>query len=252
MKKFLAIALFAATLTACKTTKKTTKSDIETLAPIEVIGKKLDYKASAEQAFDLIHTKLNVSFSWEKQHLFGEATLSMKPYFYPTNLLELDAKQMKIEEVSLVNSNGTKQELQYSYDNKVIKIALDKTYSKEDLLTVYIKYISKPNEIKKADGLSAISDDKGLFFINPLGEDKNKPQQIWTQGEPESNSVWFPTFDHPNARTTQELAITVDKKYRAMSNGYIASNIDNGDGTYTITWKQDIPHAPYLLSLIHI
>ena len=47
---------------------------------------------------------------------------------------------------------------------------------------------TNPNEIKSKKG-KAISDDKGLYFINPMGKDKNKSTQIWTQGETESNSV---------------------------------------------------------------
>ena len=51
---------------------------------------------------------------------------------------------------------------------------------------------------------------KGMYFINPKGEDKDKPTQIWTQGETESNSAWFPTIDKTNQKTTEELTVTVD------------------------------------------
>ena len=33
---------------------------------------------------------------------------------------------------------------------------------------------------------------KVLYFINPRGEEKDKPTQIWTQGETEATSVWCP------------------------------------------------------------
>lgn len=241
--------MLVAFLSACKTSQKATSEGVEMLDPIEVVGKKIPYKGSALQSFDLIHTKLNVAFSWEDQYLFGEATLDLKPYFYPQSVLTLDAKGMDIKQVSLISADGSKSELKYIYDSKVLNISLDKTYNRTEKIQVYIKYVAKPNEMEKEESLSAISDAKGLFFINPLNKTKNKPQQIWTQGEPESNSVWFPTIDNPNERCTQEIAITVQNKYIAMSNGYIADNIDNGDGTHTITWKQDKPHAPYLFML---
>lgn len=248
--KLLAIALLSLVLGACKTQKNTeTKNKVETLPPIEVIGKKSEYRASEERKFDLIHTKLNVSFSWEDQHLFGEANLSLKPYFYAQDRLELDAKGMDILKVQLVSAGGTKTDLDYLYDDKILDIALDKSYTKTETVNLYIKYVSKPNELEKAEGLEAIKDDKGLYFINPLGEDKEKPRQIWTQGEPESNSVWFPTIDHPNERCSQEISITIENNFMAMSNGFVESNTDNGDGTHTITWKQDKPHAPYLFMM---
>ena len=250
MKKILIVLLaIVSTFSSCKTLKKASNEDINTLDEIKVVGKKLEYKGSALQVFDLIHTKLDVSFSWEDQYLFGIATLTLKPYFYDNNVLELDAKAMEIKQVALRSEDGSLKDLKYSYDNKVIKISLDKMYNRNETFDIYIKYISKPNEIEKAEGLRAISDDKGLYFINPLGEDKDKPGQIWTQGEPESNSVWFPTIDKPNERCTQEIAITIENNFIAMSNGYIANNVDNGDGTYTITWKQDRPHAPYLFMM---
>ena len=61
--------------------------------------------------------------------------------------------------------------------------------------------------------------DIGLYFINPLNEEKDKPQQIWTQGETEANSCWFPTIDSPNEKMTQEIYLTVDNKFNTLSNG---------------------------------
>ena len=75
---------------------------------------------------------------------------------------------------------------------------------------------------------------------------KIEPIQIWTQGETESNSAWFPTIDKTNQKTTQELTLTVDNKYVTLSNGKLVSQKKNTDGTRTDYWKMDLPHAPYL------
>ncbi|MDX5435960.1 MAG: M1 family metallopeptidase, partial [Pontibacter sp.] len=91
--------------------------------------------------------------------------------------------------------------------------------------------------------------DKGLYFINPLGEEQNKPQQIWTQGETEASSAWFPTIDAPNERMTQDIYITVDPKFTTLSNGVLMYSRQNADGTKTDYWKQELPHAPYLAML---
>jgi aminopeptidase N len=246
MKNYWLIALSIVLITACKTTQEAGfgKNDV-IMDEIEVLGKKYPYRPAAERSNDLIHTALDLSFDWKEQYLFGEATLTLKPYFYPTNLLSLDAKGMEIRRVSLVGGN----DLKYTYNGLKLDITLDKTYRRQDSYRVFISYISKPNELEKTAGLSAISDDKGLYFINPLGEDKEKPMQIWTQGEPESNSVWFPTIDKPNERCTQEISMTVQDKFLAMSNGVLVSDVDNGDGTHTASWRQDKPHAPYLFMM---
>jgi len=88
-----------------------------------------------------------------------------------------------------------------------------------------------------------------MYFIDPLGEDPDKPTQIWTQGETESSSAWFPTIDKTNQRTTQELSVTVNNKYVTLSNGKLMSQKKNSDGTRTDYWKMDMPHAPYLFFL---
>lgn len=203
------------------------------------------YKPEAEKINQLIHTKLKVNFDFEKEHLFGEEWLTASPYFYPTDSLRLDAKAMDIHKVELVKKRGN-QNLNFDYQNKTsLLIHLDKTYKKDENYTIYIKYTAKPNEVKQKGGI-AVTDAKGLYFINPRGIEADKPTQIWTQGEPESNSAWFPTIDKPNQKTTQELYITVPNNFVTLSNGTLISEKDNKNGTRTDYWKQTQKHAPYL------
>jgi aminopeptidase N len=203
------------------------------------------YQPTFKKENDLLHTKLEVKFDWAKQHILGKATLTLKPYFYPTNTLALDAKNMEIKSVVL---EGTNTSLKFDYVNNKLKIELGKTYTRTDKYTIVIEYIGKPNEAP-IGGSAAITEDKGLYFINPLGEDKNKPMQIWTQGETESNSHWFPTIDKPNEKTTSEIYMTVEDKYKTLSNGLLESAKKNTDGTRTDHWVMDKQHAVYLLMM---
>ena len=185
------------------------------------------YNPSNTILTDLIHTKLEVSFNWSESQLNGKATITAHPHFYESNELILDAKGM---------------------DALKLKIDLGRVYKNTEQYTLSIEYVSKPDELEMG-GSYAIAGDKGLYFINPKGEDKNKMPQIWTQGETQSNSVWFPTIDSPNAKTTQEMYITVKEKYVTLSNGNLISSKQNKDGTRTDYWKQDLPHAPYLFMM---
>ncbi|MBU2914560.1 M1 family aminopeptidase [Reichenbachiella agariperforans] len=208
----------------------------------------VSYRASETRYFDLLHTDLAVSFDWEKEQLIGTAKLSLKPYFYAQEDLTLDAKAMAIQSVMLLDSQGGTKKLTYDYDGSEIQIRLDRIYERTDTLELAIDYIAKPNELP-AGGSEAITEDKGLYFINADGKDPNKPQQIWTQGETEASSVWFPTIDAPNERCTQSIAMTVQDKFNTLSNGILTSQKDNGDGTRTDRWVLDIPHAPYLFMM---
>lgn len=191
-----------------------------------------------------MHTKLDVNFDWKNRYLSGKATIDLTPYFYPVNNLELDAKGFIIERVALLKEKN-EFPLKYKYDNKIISIELDREYKKGENYSVYIVYTARPDLIE-VKGSEAITSDKGLYFINPDGTDAGKPQQIWTQGETESSSCWFPTIDIPNERMTQEIFMTVENKYVTLSNGLLQFSTENGDGTRTDHWKQDLPHAPYL------
>ncbi len=202
------------------------------------------YRASATKINDLVHTKLNVKFDFEKSYLYGKAWITLKPHFYPTDSLSLDAKGMDINKVELMKGEKSTP-LKFDYDGMILNIHLDKIYKDNESYIIFIDYTSKPNELK-VKGSAAITDAKGLYFINPTGEEKDKPTEIWTQGETESNSVWFPTIDKPNQKSTEEIYMTVPQKFVTLSNGALISQKKNADGTRTDYWKMDLPHAPYL------
>jgi aminopeptidase N len=187
------------------------------------------YRATATRINDLVHTKLEVSFDYDKAWMYGKEWVTLHPHFYPTDSLTLDAKGMEIKEIALMKGNS-KVPLKYFYDSMQLRITLDKRYKEGENYTIYINYVSSPNDLKE-EGSAAITDAKGLYFINPKGEDKDKPIQIWTQGETESNSAWFPTIDKPNQKTTDEISMTVPAKYVTLSNGILKSQKKNADGT---------------------
>lgn len=275
------LLLTAATIglaAACSATKKTQASatpvvsepviNLDTLKVYaEEPPKKKIYQATNTRLSDIIHTKLEVSFDWQNSQLKGKATITARPYFYPTNMLMLDARGMDIKSVSaktsiykpVIAKPGQKVSAEasqtiiplntsYTYKNDTIFINLGQQFKATEQYTVQIEYVAKPNDLKEG-GSDAITSDKGLYFINPKGEDPNKMPQIWTQGETQSNSAWFPTIDNPNEKMTEEIYINVDNKYTTLSNGVLAEQIKNADGTRTDHWKMDLPHAPYLVMM---
>ncbi|WP_295712825.1 M1 family metallopeptidase [Mucilaginibacter sp.] len=205
------------------------------------------YRATAPRINNLIHTRLVVSFDYKKRYLYGKEWVTIKPHIYPTDSLRLDAKGMDLHNIAIVK-NGKNIPLKYKYvDSLSVAIQLDKVYNNNESYTIYINYTAKPNNLKT--GRHGIIRHKALFFINPDGTEKNKPTQVWTQSETESASVWFPTIDKPNQKSTEEISMTVPSKYVTLSNGRLASQRNNADGTRTDTWKMDLPHAPYLFMM---
>ena len=200
-----------------------------------------------QQLTDLVDTKLDLRFDYAHQYVLGKAVLTLRAHFYPQSTLLLDAKGFDIKAVQLLGTKGAKA-LIYKYDGRQLTIALDQVYSRQQTYQVRISYVAKPNELP-AGGSEAITAAKGLYFINPLGKDGSKPRQIWTQGETQSSSCWFPTIDQPNQRMTQELTLTVEDQFRTLSNGLLVASRKNADGSRTDVWRQSLPAAPYLTML---
>jgi aminopeptidase N len=248
---FFSSALLAVMLiSSCSLFKKQEETEwdenqIIELDEVEVFPEEKIYNASASKDFDLIHTRLDVNFDWEKHYLEGNALITLKPWFYEQDSLVLDAKGMEIKAVALDN-NGVKQALAFQSNPYQLIVQLDRKYTSKDTLSIAISYVAKPDEIEQQTMGFAISDAKGLYFINSDSTETGKPTQIWTQGETESSSCWFPTIDKPNQRMTQEVFITVDDRFKTLSNGTLIYSNYNAGGTRTDYWKMELPHAPYL------
>jgi aminopeptidase N len=208
----------------------------------------IPYRATSTIVNQLEHTKVEMSFDWQKEHAFGKAWITLHPHFYPTDSLTLDAKGFDLHEVAMVQG-GAKKPLKYRYDSLQIFLTLDKTYKKGEAYTVFISYTAKPSELAASTG-NAITDDRGLYFVNADGKNPVVPRQLWTQGETESSSCWFPTIDKPNMKMTWELSMTVENEFITLSNGLLTSSKPNNDGTRTDTWKLDQPFAPYLVTMV--
>lgn len=247
-------------LSACGTTKEA----IYTAPPIEVEERVMDtmfvtaappdlevasltrYNPAYTRTWDLLHTSLDLKFNWDSQQVLGEADLKLKPIFYAQDKIELHAQNFDLKEIRVAGKLIDPSKIEYN--GQQLLISLDRRYKKAEEVSLSISYVANP-ENGTQGGSAAITSDKGLFFINPLGDQGDKPRQIWTQGETENNSRWFPTIDRPNERCTQKIKLTVKDKYVTLSNGTMTGSKPNGNGTRTDTWEQKDPHAPYLFML---
>ena len=209
-----------------------------------------DYRGTARRVNDLVSTRLDVRPDFKKQYLYGKEWVTLVPHFYPTDTVVLDAKGMIIREVSLIRGRSMTP-LKYHYDHLKLRVQLDRIYHREQPYTLFISYVSRPNryEAMNHGGSSAITSDKGLYFINANGKNPYKPTEVWTQGETQSSSVWFPTIDEPDQKTTEQISITVPQQFTSLSNGRMISQRKNTDGTRTDTWKMVHPNSPYLFMI---
>ncbi|MCS7162691.1 MAG: M1 family metallopeptidase [Bacteroidia bacterium] len=206
------------------------------------------YQGSYPMRWQLIHTELDLSIDWARRELPGEARLTLRPYFAPQSELVLDAKYMAIESVRLVRP-ATGTITAQRYDSLKLYLTLDRPYTAQETVVVAIRYRAQPEKIGEG-GTAAIGGRKGAYFINPDGQQPCVPRQLWTQGEPEAASAWFPTLDSPNQKSTQRLCVTLEDSLVSLSNGLLVSQKKLPKGLRQDCWELKQPHAPYLFALI--
>lgn len=251
-RKFLLSSIIALVLFSCNPRKGAVDSGDVNIGVTQTETKEPMvqpvYNPSETRMNDLLHTSLKVSFDWQNRTLNGIATLTLAPYAKPVDSLVLDAKAMDINSVTMGTGDSKAKDLTYKYDGWTLRIALPRQYVRGEEYTLTIRYVANPEDVEQK-GSMAISEAKGLYFINHDGSNPKKHMEIWTQGETESNSTWFPTIDSPNEKTTEEIYITVQDKYTTLSNGLLVESVTNQNGTRTDHWKMDLPHAPYLFMM---
>lgn len=250
--KLVLLSIVSVVLFSCNPRKGTVDSEEVNIDVTQTEVKKPRvqpvYNASETRINDLLHTRLEVSFDWAKRTLNGVARLTLTPYARPTDSLILDAKAMDIGSVTMGLEDSKMKNLDYKYDGWTLRIKLPKQYVRGEEYSLTIRYVANPERVEQ-EGSAAISEAKGLYFINHDGSNPKKHMEIWTQGETESSSTWFPTIDSPNEKTTEEIYITVQDKYTTLSNGLMVESVKNANGTRTDHWKMDQPHAPYLFMM---
>ena len=199
------------------------------------------YQPARDRDWDLLHTKLELSFDWKREIVHGIATLTMTPLFYPQDTIRLDATGFEVASIKV--NDKTINQFQTAATQIVIPLFAPVRRGQE--ITVVIDYSAHPSATEDYHG-NAITSDKGLFFIDAQDTIPGLPRQLWTQGETTNNNRWFPTFDQPNERMTQEIILTVDDTMMTLSNGLMISSTPLPGGLRRDHWKLDLPHAPYL------
>jgi aminopeptidase N len=194
--------------------------------------------------YDQRNIKLDLRFDWAQEQAIGTATITLSPVVRDLSRVEFDAAYMTVSAAAL--GSGTPLKFDYDATREKLSVLLDRPYQPAEEITVVISYHTNQPPPEKRVGLGG----GGLSFIKPRADEPSRPRQVWSQGEAETNHLWFPCFDHPNDFVTSEIVATVEKPLGVISNGRLISQKENPDGTQTFDWRIDEPHATYLTSII--
>lgn len=184
-----------------------------------------------DRQVDIEHIKIDVSVDLKNQTVFGNVTHTLSPLQSKLESFTLDAEDMVIRRVRVDGDN-----VEFHHTGGKVHISLPRTIGWFDTINVRLDYSANPRV--------------GTFFFKPDETYPDQPWQAWTQGEEEDNHHWVPLYDFPNDRSTFEVILTVDQKFKAVSNGELVSVIKNKDGTHTWHWRENFPMVAYLISFV--
>ena len=184
-----------------------------------------------DREVDIHHMKIDVTVDLKAESVYGHVIHTLSPLSASLKTFALDAEDMTIRRV-----RHKDKDILFDHSGDKLFITLDNEIGWSDTLNVRIDYTSFPRV--------------GAFFVSPDETYPDKPWQAWTQGEDTDNHHWVPMYDYPNERNTFEILLTVDKKFKAVSNGELISVKDNSDGTHTWHWHEHFPMVGYLMSFV--
>lgn len=185
--------------------------------------------------YDLEHVRLDLAFDWDQRSVEGTATNTLVPLLPGLDTLVFHAAGLDVRRVRLAGG-GADLPFTVSPEAQTVTVKLGRAYGQEDRLEVAIDYAARPKA--------------GLYFVGPDADYPKKPRQIFSQGEPDLNRHWFPTWDYPNDKATSEMVATVKAPMMAVSNGRLLETADASGGRRTYHWKMEQPHTTYLVSIV--
>ncbi len=212
-------------------------------APSQFQAPKATVHYAPDRTFKLKHILVDLKIDYPNRSFVGVATNQIEPFQDRMVEIKLHCRQnLTVQSCSV---NGTPATFTRDGDNLIIKSKSPLPAGKPaDVVTNYT------GSDKAANG--GFMADSGFHWINARQNDI-EPARVgfWTQGEPELNREWVPTWDYPNNLTTSETRTTVPADWTVIGNGVLKSNKLSQDGkTRTFDWEMTIPHATYLLSLV--
>jgi aminopeptidase N len=189
----------------------------------------------SDRLYHLQHLRLELSFDLRRRTLEGTATNVLTPLLPGLDHLVFHAAGLSVTRVRLAGAAG---DLGFTTDAaaQTLAVRLPRAYGPADRLEVAIDYSASPRA--------------GVYVVGPDRAYPERPWQLFSDGEPQLNRYWFPSWDEPDDRATSELLATVERPFEVIGNGRLVEVRDRGDGRRTFHWLMEQPHSTYLTSVV--
>jgi aminopeptidase N len=191
----------------------------------------LHYPRFHEYQLDFV--KVVSSFDEVKGDVFGDTTNTITLIRPSTGYVDFDSAGLRYSWVGIAGGAP----LKYQTFGETLRVMIPTTLQTGAQLAIEAKYSAHP--------------DKGVYFVRPDKFYPDRPWEVWSQGEMIDNHSWFPTYDWPDMKAASETVITVPEGQIVVSNGKLVSETHDAKAhTATFDWRESVPHATYLISIV--
>ena len=175
------------------------------------------------------HVALDVTLDFDRAAVKGSCTTRLCAA-RDVETVTFDAVDLEVSEVTVDGRPAT-----FSNSGRHLHVTFPRKLKADAVAEVKVRYGARPS--------------RGLYFLEPDEGYPQRPTQAWTQGQDEDSRCWFPCLDAPAQKATTELRATFPERFTSLSNGTCVSDKVTR-GKRTQAWRLDIPHAPYLVTLV--
>jgi len=205
------------------------RDDTGTHRSFALPGARLQY--GPDKVVDVEHIELYLEPDLEAHTLEGACTTTVRAHDEPVARLELDAVDLVI---ASVEREG--KPLGFAQRDDKLEVRFEPPLAPNERAAFRIAYrTTRPRH--------------GLFFVEPTPEYPEKIRHAWTQSQDENARYWFPAIDYPAEKQTSQTTIAVPKGMFALGNGALIERRDE-DGKTIFTYRQDVPHSTYLMTMV--
>ncbi len=202
---------------------------------LPVLGQGVDWstkplQSERSRSYDALHYLIKIRLDLDRKAFEGATTVIAASLREGLTTCVLDAEEFTV--TSVLDADGRRLQFDQTGTELAVHFSRPLRFGEEFAFTCFY-HGQDPR--------------RGLKFVD---ESADNPRVVFSDSWPTNVHHWFPCFDYPNDKVTNEIVATVERGLKVAANGRLVSAIeDEAAGTVTYHWLQDQPHSTYLIFL---
>jgi aminopeptidase N len=187
-------------------------------------------QSERSRSYDALHYLIKIRLDLDQKAFEGVTTVTAYSFREGLSDCVLDAEEFAVTSVLSDDGKG----LAFDQTSKELTVHLPRPYKFGEEFSFTCFYHGRDPK-------------NGLRFV---AETEDNPRMVYSDSFPANVHHWFPCYDYPNDKVTDEIIATVGQGLKVAANGRLVSVIEDKEaGTVTYHWSQDLPHSTYLIFL---